>query len=216
MVRVAVRRAGAYRRKVRRWDPTVIPRAAGLLPRAAGEVWAGARLGPGEGVADAIVVLGARVLAGGVPSGSLRARAEAAAALWHRGGAPVVVTTGAHHLHPPGEAVVARALLLELGVPDEAIRVEDKSRNTRGNLLYARPLVDGPRAWIVTEPFHLGRALYLARLAGFDPLPYPVDSPAWRRPTSRLRLVGRDILSMALHLAADGAGGAPRPRVGVG
>lgn len=192
---------------MRRWDPSVFPRAAGLLPRAAAEVWAGAGLLAGEGTADAIVVLGARVFPGGEPSGSLRARAEAAASLWHAGGAPVVVTTGAHHLHPPGEAVVARALLLALGVPDGVIRTEEKSRNTRGNLLNARPLAGGPRAWIVTEPFHLGRALYLARRAGFDPLPWPVDSPAWRRPASRARLLVRDVLSMAVHLAADEAAG---------
>ncbi len=169
----------------------------GELAPATRVVLDGTRLAPGEGLADAIVVLGARVLAGGAPSASLRARAEAGAALWHAGGAPFVVTTGATHGQPPGEAVVARRILIEAGVPTDAIRIEEKSRNTRGNLLYARGLVTGSRVWIVTEPFHMGRALVLAREVGFEPLPWPVVSPAWGRPLDRWRLIARDVVSTA-------------------
>jgi uncharacterized SAM-binding protein YcdF (DUF218 family) len=172
-------------------------RALAEIGPAAREVLAGTRMACGVGTADAIVVLGARVLPGGVPSGSLRARSLSAAALYHAGGAPIVVTTGATHGQPPGEAVVARALLLEAGVPAAAIRIEEKSRNTRGNMAFARGLVDGDRVWLVTEPFHMGRALRLARDVGFDPLPWPVDSPAWRRPLDRWRLLARDTLSLA-------------------
>lgn len=162
----------------------------------------GATLAAGEGPADAIVVLGATVLPGGEPSGSLRARAEGGAALYHLGVAPLVVTTGAHHRNPPGEAVVARGILLAQGVPEAAILIEEKSRDTKGNLLFARGLLPGARRiYVVTEPFHMGRALHLAREQGFDPMPWPVVSPAWRRPGSRVRLLVRDTLSMALLLA---------------
>lgn len=188
---------------VRRWDPALPIRALGELPPALRDVLAGARLPAGEGPADAIVVLGAQVLPGGVPSGSLRARAEAAAELWHAGAAPRIVTTGAHHLQPPGEAVVARDLLLARGVPADAIAIEEKSRNTKGNLLFARGILPPEvlRVWIVTEPFHMARALAIARAVGFDPLPWPVHSPAWRRPTSRARLLLRDGVSLAFHRA---------------
>lgn len=188
---------------VRRWDPALPIRALGELPPALRDVLAGARLPAGEGPADAIVVLGAQVLPGGVPSGSLRARAEAAAELWHAGAAPRIVTTGAHHLQPPGEAVVARDLLLARGVPADAIAIEEKSRNTKGNLLFARGILPPEvlRVWIVTEPFHMARALAIARAVGFDPLPWPVQSPAWRRPTSRARLLLRDGVSLAFHRA---------------
>ena len=157
---------------MRRWDPGLPLRAVASLGPAMAEVWRGARLQAGEGPADAIIVLGATVLPDGTPSGSLRARAEAAAALYHAGGAPRVVTTGAHHLRPPGEAVVAREILLQAGVPAEAVAIEEKSRNTKGNLLFARGLlpVEVIRVWIVTEPFHLARALAIARDVGFEPL----------------------------------------------
>ncbi len=188
---------------MRRWDPALPIRALGGLAPALRDVVAGSRLPPGEGPADAIVVLGATVLPGGVPSGSLRARAEAAAELWHAGAAPRIVTTGAHHLHPPGEAVVARELLLARGVPADVIAIEEKSRNTKGNLLFARGILPAEvvRVWIVTEPFHMARALLIAQAVGFDPLAWPVDSPAWRRPTSRLKLLVRDGVSLAFHRA---------------
>lgn len=185
---------------MRRWDVGLPARAVAALPGALRDVVAGTRLAPADGDADAIVVLGAAVLAGGEPSGSLRARALAAAALFHAGRAPLVVTTGAHHRRPPGEAVVARALLVGAGVPEAAIRLEEKSRNTRGNFHFARALVpDAVRILVVTEPFHMARALVLARAAGFaEPVPWPVDSPAWGRPADRVRLTLRDAGSLAL------------------
>ena len=136
---------------MRRWDPALPLGALAALPDAWRVVVAGIRVAADSGDADAILVLGARVLPGGVPSGSLRARSEAAAALWHAGRAPLVVTTGASHDQPPGEAVVARTLLLAAGVPESAIRIEEKSRNTRGNFLFSRHLVPGTRVEIKAE-----------------------------------------------------------------
>ncbi|MFZ5477649.1 MAG: YdcF family protein, partial [Myxococcota bacterium] len=143
------------------------------------------------------------VLPGGEPSPSLRARAEGAAALWALGRAPLVVCTGAHHLRPPGEAVVAREILLARGVPAEVVLIEEISRNTKGNLRCARGVLPpgARRIYVVTEPFHMGRALAIARAEGFEPLPWPVDSPAWSRPAARARWLLRDGVSMAFLLA---------------
>jgi uncharacterized SAM-binding protein YcdF (DUF218 family) len=188
---------------MRRWDPALPLRAMTRIAPAARAVWEGTRLPPGDGKADAIVVLGATVLPGGVASPSLRARAEGAAAAFREGRAPLVVCTGAHHLRPPGEAVVAREILLSLGVPADAVRIEEISRNTKGNLRCARGVMPpgARRIYVVTEPFHMGRALAIARAEGFEPLPWPVASPAWTRPTSRARWLLRDVGSMAFLLA---------------
>lgn len=188
---------------MRRWDPALPLRAVGEFPASISAVWRGSAVAAGEGPADAIIVLGATVLPGGVASGSLRARAEAGAALWLTGVAPILLTTGAHHLGPPGEAVVAREIALAAGVPDEAIQIEDKSRNTFGNLHNARGMLRGAsRVYIVTEPFHMARAIAIAGEVGFEPLPWPVLSPAWSRPWSRARLLARDAVSLAFHRAS--------------
>ncbi len=187
---------------MRRWDPALPLRAIGEFPAAIAEVWRGTSLAAGHGSADAIIVLGASVLPGGVPSGSLRARAEAGAALWHTGVAPILLTTGAHHLGPPGEAVIAREIALAAGVPDSAIQIEDKSRNTLGNIHNAKGILRlARRVYIVTEPFHMARAVAIATAVGFEPLPWPVLSPAWLRPWSRARLLARDCVSLAFHRA---------------
>src|SRR5690348_15399951 len=74
--------------------------------------------------AQAIVVLGARVLEGGTPSGALQARAERAAELYHQGLAPLVVFSGGVGRYPPAEALAARDLALSLGIPPAACAVE--------------------------------------------------------------------------------------------
>jgi uncharacterized SAM-binding protein YcdF (DUF218 family) len=196
---------------MRRWDPTTPLRALQALPRAARSVTDGARVARSPERVDAIVVLGAAVLPGGAPSRSLQARVAGALEAWRDGRAPIVVCTGAHHLNPPGEAVVAAGLLEAEGVPRAALVLEEKSRTTLGNLSYAHALLrahlpeggaKAPRVLVVTEPFHMGRALHLAREVGLDAHPWPVSSPAWERPAARLRWLARDVASLALHLGS--------------
>src|SRR4051812_50121680 len=67
--------------------------------------------------AQAIVVLGARVMEDGQPSGALQARAERAAELYRQGLAPLVVFSGGVGRYPPAEALAARDLALTLGIP---------------------------------------------------------------------------------------------------
>lgn len=189
---------------MRRWEVVVPLRAFAELAPAAREVLDGARTRRAEVSADAIVILGAAVRPDGSPSESLRARVQGALEAWRAGLAPRLVCTGAHHARPPGEAVVAAALLREAGVPPDAILLEDKSRTTLGNLRFARGLLRGdrPTILVVTEPFHMGRALRIAREEGFDPQPWPVESPAWGRPAARARWMLRDVASLAIHRAS--------------
>src|SRR4051794_31314946 len=58
--------------------------------------------------ADAIVVLGARVLPGGIPSGALRARVEKAVELYKKGYAPKLIFSGGVGHNGPSEAQVGR------------------------------------------------------------------------------------------------------------
>lgn len=189
---------------MRRWDPGTPFRALRALPEAVSAVTRGAGETAAIRPADAIVLLGAAVRPDGSPSPSLRARIDGAEACWRAGLAPLIVCTGAHHLHPPGEAVVAARELRSRGIPAGALLLDEKSRNTQGNLMQARGLlpVRAREVFLVTEPFHMGRAMLIARQVGFLPLPWPVKGPAWERPAARAKWVARDILSLALHLGA--------------
>ena len=60
------------------------------------------------------------------------------------------------------EAQVVHDYLLQLGVPDSVIVVEDRSRNTRENASYSKILVDsvapGARCLLISSAWHLRRA----------------------------------------------------------
>jgi uncharacterized SAM-binding protein YcdF (DUF218 family) len=126
--------------------------------------------------AQAIVVLGARVLQDGTASGALQARAERAADLYRQGLAPLVVLSGGVGRYPPAEAMAARDVAVSRGVPPDACVVETESHSTAENaaftarLLRARGLSE---AILVTDPYHLLRARQYFWRAGIRAIPSP-------------------------------------------
>ena len=134
--------------------------------------------------ADAIVVLGGGMLVttNAYHYADMSAGADRvwhAARLYHAGKAPLVIATGT------GEMVSTRPLLIDFGVPDEAIVIEDAARNTEENarltaeLLAARGL-DAPRVLLVTSAWHMKRSLFtFSRYAsGLEIIPAATDCTA--------------------------------------
>ncbi len=150
--------------------------------------------------ADAIVILGAKLRADGTLSGALEERVAAGVELWKRGAAPIVCVTGGG---PPGrveaEAMARRAR--ELGVPDEALRIESEAANTGDNARLAARLLaaDGCQTvWIVSQPFHLLRARLLFYKYGLVPLAWHAeDSLQFRYPRLALRWLTREYAALA-------------------
>lgn len=99
--------------------------------------------------------------------------ADATVALYRRGMMPLMVFTGAtspttRDRMPRGEAVHYRERALELGVPDKAVVVEPRARNTGENFRFSRSLleengVDVSSALIVSKPYEERRAYATAR-----------------------------------------------------
>lgn len=62
----------------------------------------------------------------------------------------------------PPEANVARDFLLQCGVPDSAILIENNSRNTRENALFSKQLIDSlapeSRCLLISSAWHIRRA----------------------------------------------------------
>lgn len=125
--------------------------------------------------AGAIVVLGAKVLPGGVPSGSLTARARKGATLFRAGLAPLLVLSGGG-----GEAEIAQRIAVAAGVPEGSCVLERESRSTHENARLTAPILRarGIREIVlVSDPFHLLRAGRYFRAQGFEvaPSPAPLD-----------------------------------------
>ncbi len=116
------------------------------------------RRGPPRETFDAIVVLGCRVHAGGVASEALRLRTLRAVGLWREGRAPLIVLTGGVGDHGPSEASVAAAIARGMGVPESALRVEDRSTSTEENARFTAERFGGRRVLLVSDAYHVFRA----------------------------------------------------------
>lgn len=142
--------------------------------------------------ATAIIALGAGVDAHCRLTSASRERVAAAAALWRLGGAPLVVTSGGRTRGARrSEAEVMAEALEELGVPASAVVREEASLTTSGNAACCAALLrvaERPAplpVWLVTQPFHVRRACWLFRRAGFAPRPWHIEDSLQYRDSSR-------------------------------
>lgn len=121
--------------------------------------------------ADAIVVMGAAQY-NGRPSPVLRSRLDTALDAYERGLAPVVILTGGNQAGDAfTEAGTGRDYLVDLGLPADAIRVEEESTNSEENLRNAAVIAEDEgieSVLIVSDGFHLLRSKMIARDLGLD------------------------------------------------
>jgi uncharacterized SAM-binding protein YcdF (DUF218 family) len=78
------------------------------------------------------------------------------------------------------EAQYAAPLFESFGIPKDRLTLEERSRNTEENAIYAKELAaprPGERWLLVTSAYHMPRAIGAFRRAGFPVEAYPVD---WR------------------------------------
>lgn len=134
--------------------------------------------------ADAIVVMGAAQYRGR-PSPVLRARLDHAIGLYARGLAPrLVLTGGTAEGDTASEALVSRLYVLQAGVPDSALLLENDGRTTSQSLRRVAQLLrarDLERAIVVSDPFHVFRAAVVARRHGLHVQTSPTSTDAWAR-----------------------------------
>jgi uncharacterized SAM-binding protein YcdF (DUF218 family) len=128
--------------------------------------------------------------------------------LYRAGKAPLIlISAGQVPMFGTGletEAEAARSVLEEWGVPESAILVETRSKNTAENGTFSRDLLASRgihRALLVTSAFHMPRALASFRKAGLDVSPSPTDYlTGWPEPDLLFRLLPD---TEALHNSAD-------------
>lgn len=120
---------------------------------------------------DAIVVLGAAQY-DGRPSAQLRARLDHAVTLWESEVAPVIMVTGGKQPDDRfTEAEASRRYLVDRGVPNEAILMEDAGRSTYESLESAAAMLLAEKAddvVLVSDPFHMKRSELIAAGFGLD------------------------------------------------
>ncbi len=152
--------------------------------------------------ADAIVVFGGTVLGLEPPRKQLQesdgSRVFAAWRLFREKKAPhILVTSGVAYRDAQKtertEAEDMHDLLVELGVPSDAILVENRARNTTENAALGRVLLDKKglrRLILVTSSFHMPRSVAMLRKQGFTEIQaLPTDNRVIERAFSTLDLL---------------------------
>jgi SanA protein len=118
--------------------------------------------------AQVALVLGAQVQSDGQMSAMLADRVSQAVALWRAGKVDRVLVSGDHQRWSYDEPGTMKNALLAAGVPASAIFTDHAGFNTWASMVRARKVFDVHSAIVVTQGFHIARALYLARAAGLS------------------------------------------------
>ena len=100
---------------------------------------------------------------------------------------PILLSGGTVLEGEANESQIEKRMLLSLGVPDNRIFMDDKSRNTAENAAFSKEICR-QQGWkkpiVVTSAFHMPRAARFFSREGLDFVPYPSDyrsnmNPIW-------------------------------------
>ena len=120
------------------------------------------------GEVDCALVLGAGVRDDGTPSDVLRDRLDESLALYRAGRVRRLIVSGDHHTVTYDEPNAMRAYLEANGVPAEAIVMDHAGFDTYSSMWRAKNVFGVSRVVVVTQQFHLARAVWLARSLGME------------------------------------------------
>jgi vancomycin permeability regulator SanA len=105
---------------------------------------------------------------GGRPSGFLAARLDVARDLYERGRVRAILISGDNSSPDYDEPTSGRGYLVEHGVPADAIALDYAGFDTYDSCVRARRVFGVTSLTVVTQDYHLPRAVALCRSAGLD------------------------------------------------
>ena len=115
-----------------------------------------------------ILVLGAGLKSDGTPSPMLKDRLDTGISLYNKGVAPKLLLSGDHGKEFYDEIKSMKNYCLELDVPFEDIFLDHAGFSTYESIIRAQKVFEVERLIIVTQEYHLFRALYTAKKTGLD------------------------------------------------
>ncbi len=153
--------------------------------------------------ADAAIILGAAAWYKR-PSPVFEERIRHGLWLYENGYVKKLVMTGGRSLKAPySEAYVARRFALKKRIPVDDILIEEDSHNTYENLANAKKLMEkhGLRsAIIVSDPFHMKRAMSIAEDLGIEAYSSPTPTTRYESTAQSLRFLLQEIGHMIGYL----------------
>jgi SanA protein len=127
------------------------------------------------------IIFGAGLTYTGAPTAVLRDRIETGVQLYFDGKVQKLLMSGDNSTVHYNEPAAMRAYAISLGVPDEAIVLDYAGQRTYDTCYRAKAIFGVESAVLVTQAFHLPRALYLCNALGVDAVGVEADKRTYRR-----------------------------------
>ncbi len=118
--------------------------------------------------ADCILVLGCGVRPNGEPSLMLQDRLEMGVTLYTLGAAPKLLMSGDHSREDYDEVNAMKDFAMTAGVPSEDVFMDHAGFSTYESMYRARDVFQAEKIVIVSQQYHLYRAVYDARALGLE------------------------------------------------
>lgn len=112
------------------------------------------------------IVFGAGLRRDGTPTAILRDRVETAVRLYRDGKVEKLLMSGDNSVEYYNEPEAMRQYAVSLGVPDQAIVLDYAGQRTYDTCFRAKAIFGVKSALLVTQKFHLPRALFLCNMLG--------------------------------------------------
>ena len=141
---------------------------------------------------DCVLILGARVWDNGDPSGILEDRLITGIAAYENGASDRILMSGDHGNTDYDEVNAMKAYAVEQGIPSENVFMDHAGFSTYESLYRARDVFRVESVLIVTQEYHLYRALYVAEKMGLTAYGVAADIRTY---PGMPRFVAREILA---------------------
>ena len=129
---------------------------------------------------DCIVILGCLVKADGTPSDMLEDRLKTGIYLYEAGVSPKILMSGDHGQREYNEVGTMKAFAIAAGVPSEDVFMDHAGFSTYESIYRAKEIFGAKKIVIVTQEYHLTRAIYIAEALGLEAYGVPADIRTYR------------------------------------
>lgn len=134
---------------------------------------------------DAILVLGCQVMEDGSLSLMLKDRLDKAVELYKQGIAEKIIVSGDHGREEYDEVNAMKSYLIENEIPSENIFMDHAGFSTYESLYRAGYIFKVEKLTVVTQEYHLYRAVYIGNKLGIETYGVPAAKTAYYGQTSR-------------------------------
>lgn len=128
-----------------------------------------------------VMVPGAGLLHDGTPSLPLRDRLDAAATLYRDGVVKKILLTGDNRFENYNEPGAMYAYLTSKGIPEDDLVLDYAGRRTYDSCYRAKAIFGQEKLIVVTQPYHLPRAVFLCDELGIETQGFAVNQSGYLR-----------------------------------